>query len=62
MLCLLCANNLDCFIRDQVELYARSLNTEVAVVQCEAFESAVSQIVEDIPDEELAELIGEALR
>jgi hypothetical protein len=45
-----------------VELYARSLNTEVAVVQCEAFESAVSQIVEDIPDDELAELIGEALK
>jgi hypothetical protein len=38
------------------------LNTEVVVVQCEAFESAVSQIVEDIPDDELAELVGEALR
>lgn len=62
MLCLLCANNLDCFIRDQVELYARSLHTEVVVVQCEAFESAVSQIVEDIPDDELAELVGEALK
>lgn len=58
MLCMLCAHNLDCFIREQIELYARSLGAEVGVVKCEAFESAVSQLLGDISDEELSELVG----
>lgn len=62
MLCMLCANNLDCFIREQVELYARSLGTEAVVVKCEAFESAVSELLDDISDEELSELVGEVTK
>lgn len=59
MLCSLCVNNLDCFIRDSIELYSESHGAKVVVVQCEAFEPYLPNLPDELSEEELQRLLEE---